>query len=103
MSENKTTNEQPEMSFFDIASEFESLSFELENMESLLNIVITEVFSKAVLKDGSFVGFGRYEMSFGNIIEAVCEKMRNKSAEIYQLAGMFYKKSKEEPEIKTVA
>lgn len=83
------------LNYFEIAAELESLSFELDGMQDLLNIVMSEIFDKGIPENKPFVELSRYEMSFGRLVETVREKLHYKKLELAELSGKFYAKHKE--------
>lgn len=98
MSEVNHTSENV-LNYADIASELETLSFELESMQDMLNIVMTEIFDKRIPANEPFVELSRYEMSFGSILETVREKLHYKKKELVELSEKFYEKHRETLEI----
>ena len=94
MSEVNHTTENV-LNYADIASELESLSFELESMQDMLNIVMTEIFDKRIPANEPFVELSRYEMSFGSILETIRDKLHCKKKELEELSEKFYEKHRE--------
>lgn len=94
MSEKNHTTENV-LNYADIASELEALSFDLESMQDMLNIVMKEIFDKRVPVNKAFVKLSRYEMSFGTLVETVRDKLHYKKAELVELSDKFYEKHRE--------
>ena len=92
MSETKTSNTESIFNYNETASYLESLSFELEGMQDMLNIVMREIFDKRIPANEPFVELSRYDMSFGSILETVRDKLHYKKKELVELSEKFYEK-----------
>ncbi|MBQ7296446.1 MAG: hypothetical protein IJW86_09695 [Clostridia bacterium] len=81
---------------FNVASDLEGLSYELERVEDLICVVVTEIFDKAVTGDKAFITLGPYEMRFSAILDAAINQLKQHQKTLFELASIFYQNAKKE-------
>lgn len=81
---------------FDVASDLEGLSYELERVEDLICVVITEIFDKVTREDEVFITLGPYEMRFSAILDAAINQLKQHQKTLFELASIFYQNAKKE-------
>lgn len=83
--------------FFELGTRVEGVLFNLESIENLINIVITEVFDTCAPSDKVIFGrLNEYEYSFRAVLEAAQKNAQNQIKDLTLIANELYALSKKE-------
>lgn len=75
---------------FDIASQLETVSFELDSMRQMLSILQKEIFYKQIPDNAPSITLTRYEFSYGCLLNTVVNQLLAKSNELALISDRLY-------------